>query len=300
MEDILSPEFDDAFDRIAAREAAARANGQGHDLPPLVVTPSNLTATAQALARVFAENHHFLSNGNAPVAIVVEDNAARAIAVTPDIVRIAAHRLCRPVKAGEKKGEFFDVTLSKDIAQLYLYGMAGDWGLRPLRGITTAPILEADGTIRVVEGYDVRSGLYCHNVPKITVPELPNEVDAGEALFRLRDYLKTFPYADSIRTNENRISVVDLSKEKGMDESTLLALLLTAVVRQSIALAPGALLAAPELSGSGTGKGMLIKILIVIATGIIPTAMTGRSQQGGARQAPSIRVGRSTAGNVPR
>ncbi len=285
-DEILTSDFDNAFDRIVGsrtteQEAAAKANGHLRELPKLVIARGNLTVAAQTLAKLFAENRCFLSNGYAPVKIAVLDGMPGAIEVSPDMIRMEAHKLCRPVKAGEKRGEFIDVTLSKDVANLYLYGMAGDQGLDPLHGITAAPILEEDGTIRIVEGYDVKTGLYCSDIPQVTVPDHPNEIDAAEALYRLRDYFKAFAWDDSVRlVDDNGVNIVDLSKNPiGLDESTFLVMLLTAVVRQSIELAPAALFGAPKLSGSGTGKGLLVRCMIIIATGVSPKAFTAGHDQ---------------------
>ena len=70
------------------------------------------------------------------------------------------------------------------------------------------------------------------------------------------------------------VEVVDLTKPAGLDESSFLATLLTAVCRQSLELAPGFLCDAPNVSGSGTGKGLLVKAVCVIASGVKPSAFT--------------------------
>jgi hypothetical protein len=191
------------------------------------------------------------------------------------MVVVVAHELCRPVKDGERKGELVDVTLSRGIAQLYLSGLAGNWGLSLFRGISTAPILEDDGSIRGAHGYDQKSGLWCHNVPKVAVIEHPTHDDAAAALARLRHYFRTFPWADSERLDEDGVSVTDLTKPPGLDESIFLVALLTAVTRQSLELAPGVLCGAPSISGSGTGKGLIIKAMVIVASGIRPSAFTG-------------------------
>ncbi len=66
------------------------------------------------------------------------------------MVRVLAHEICIPTKERITKGEVerIPVPLSKDIAQLYLHGLEGSWGLKPFRGIVTAPILSDDGSIR--------------------------------------------------------------------------------------------------------------------------------------------------------
>jgi hypothetical protein len=63
------------------------------------------------------------------------------------------------------EGEAIRTTLSKDIASLYLRGLQGRWGLKPFNGITTAPILNDDGSFRVGSGYDETTGLWCHQIP---------------------------------------------------------------------------------------------------------------------------------------
>jgi hypothetical protein len=155
------------------------------------------------------------------------------------------------------------VTLSKDVAQLYLLGLVGQWGLKTFRGITTAPILENDGGIRIAQGYDAKSGLWAHNIPELVIPDRPSEDDARAALYKLRYFFRTFPFADSERISEGGIDVTDLSKEPELDESIFLVALLTAVTRQSLDLAPGILCDAQSFSGAGTGKGLLIKATVM-------------------------------------
>ena len=65
-----------------------------------------------------------------------------------------------------------------------------------------------------------------------------------------------------------------------MDESTFLVGLLTADLPASLWLAPGFLLRAPEISGAGTGKGLLVRSICAIAFGEQPRAFT----RGGDRQ----------------
>jgi hypothetical protein len=136
-----------------------------NDVFDLVIDERNLPKTAKELATLFARHGTFLSNGHTPVKIVVEENwLPRAIEVTPEIVRVDAHTICRPVKfrlaAGRpKNGERRDLirvhaSLSTDVARLYLKGLEGNWGLSLFRGITTAPIHKNDGSIRGGSGYD--------------------------------------------------------------------------------------------------------------------------------------------------
>src|SRR5262245_44672656 len=178
-------------------------------LPELVINPTDPTATARELAAMFAKRKDFLFNGHIPIRIAIEAdiNMSRAVAVTNEAVRVICHKICVPIKIrrihnpadGSWREEKSRVALSKDIAQLYLYGLEGEWGLKHFKGITTSPILDSDGSFRVANGYDQQSGLYCHNVPELNVPERPTEADARAALLRLRRFFRTFPFADSER-----------------------------------------------------------------------------------------------------
>jgi putative DNA primase/helicase len=70
------------------------------------------------------------------------------------------------------------------------------------------------------------------------------------------------------------IEVTDIEQSLGLDESTFIVALLTAVARQSLDLAPAFLCDAPNFSGAGTGKGLLVKAICVAATGVRPAAFT--------------------------
>jgi hypothetical protein len=248
---------------------------QPTSLPFLIVNSSDPTATAKDLATLIAKRDDFLFNGNAAVHIAIEAGyPPRALEVVTDTVRVLAHKICIPTKRqGDKR---IKVPLSKDIAQLYLYGLEGSWGLKPFNGITTAPILGDDGSIRTASGYDARSKLWCYNIPDITVPAKPTKNDAEQALIELRTFFRTFPFADAerLRDRDLAVEVVNLSEPVGLDESSFLATLLTAVCRQSLELAPGFLCDAPNFSGSGTGKGLLVKATCTVAAGFTPAAFT--------------------------
>src|SRR5262249_18829233 len=60
----------------------------------------------------------------------------------------------------------------------------------------------------------------------------------------------------------------------GLDESTFLVGLLTAICRPNLKLAPGFLVRAPEVSSAGTGKGLLVRSISAIAFGVRPRAFT--------------------------
>ena len=164
---------------------------------------------------------------------------------------------------------------------MYLH-LRGEWGLRPLAGITTAPVLSADGAVRSTEGYDPESQLWCAKVPKWQIPERPSREQAEAAFRVLRETFRTFPFADAPRIHDQSLGaeVVDLDQPPFLDESTFLVGLVTAICRPELWLAPGFLVRAPEISGAGSGKGLLMRSVCAIAFGIQPRAFT----KGGDRQ----------------
>lgn len=145
-----------------------------------------------------------------------------------------------------------------------------EWDLPRLAGITTAPILGDDGSIRAAKGFDREMRLYCANVPALEVPQRPTERQARTALHLLRNAVRTFPFADAPRVWDSKLQLelVDLSQPPGLDESTFLAGLNTAVCRPCLPLAPGLMLVGPQRSGSGSGKGLLARAICLIAYGL--------------------------------
>ena len=74
--------------------------------------------------------------------------------------------------------------------------------------------------------------------PRAEIPERPSEADAKAALRRIRQFFRTFPFADGARVSEGDVEVIDIDRPPGLDESTFLVALLTACCRQSLENAP--------------------------------------------------------------
>jgi hypothetical protein len=70
------------------------------------------------------------------------------------------------------------------------------------------------------------------------------------------------------------VDVIDLTRPPGFDESASLVGLLTATCRPSLWLAPGLSIRAPEISGAGTGKGLLLRCIAAVCFGVQPRAIT--------------------------
>jgi hypothetical protein len=243
--------------------------------PDLIVAGGDLPAVARALRDLFAAGGR-LFDRDMPVKLVQPADGGPMV-VTPLTVHgvvVEAHRLCQPVKV-DSEGKRSPITLPERVARMYL-DMTGEWNLPPLTGISTAPLLATDGGIRYAVGYDRTTGLWCCKVPPLCVPERPRVGDARMALRLLREAFKTFPFADAVRRYDPvlGVEVVNLDHPPGRDESAFLIGLQTAICRASLWLAPGFLINAPQVSGAGTGKGLLVRAICAIAFGIRPRAFT--------------------------
>jgi hypothetical protein len=128
--------------------------------PELIVHPGNLPGTAECLRDLLAASGKLFDRG-LPVRVIrpADGGLPSAVPLTKHNVVIQAHRLCQPVKV-DADGEHVPVTLPDRVAQMYL-DMSGEWHLPPLAGVSTAPLLSADGSVRVADGYDRATGLWC-------------------------------------------------------------------------------------------------------------------------------------------
>jgi hypothetical protein len=232
-------------------------DGDGEDARlGLEIIPGDLTKTASELRDAFAKDGRFFE----PL------NANRVV--------YEAHKIRRPFRIN-KDGEPCLATLPERVALMYL-AMRGERNLPVLKGISAAPLLQQGGTINSIAGYDPATGMWCANVPDFTLPAKPTYKQARAALLKLRTAIRTFPFADAKRLTDPGlgVEVVDLDVDPGADESGALVSLLTAVCSPSLSLAPGCLLRAAKHSGSGSGKGLLVRAMCMIAFGTQPSATT--------------------------
>ncbi|MGC2198608.1 MAG: hypothetical protein WA633_00450, partial [Stellaceae bacterium] len=273
---------------------ADEASGRVDQLKPdLVIQPGNLPAAVYAIRDEFKKTGEFYERG-VPVRVVASKRGRlpQIVPLTVENVVIKVHERFRPVvpkwRGGRRRME--PVDLPDRAARQYL-ALRGEWDLPALEGISTAPLLTDDGGIRTAEGYDPASGLWCSKVPPVSVPERPSLAEAKEALYTLRRAFRTFAFADAPRrvemmTGANgqtlEVEVVDLEQPPGRDESTLLAAVQGAVCRPSLHLAPAVMVNAAQLSGSGSGKGLLLCGISLIGFGVLPWRFT----KGGSKRNP--------------
>jgi putative DNA primase/helicase len=260
--------FEELCRQADAKKKAQQGNGQ-NGRPVLIIDGGELPNVAEALRDILVKSGMLFDRG-IPVRVIMPDGGLPfATPLTNHGVVRLAHQVCRPLKDGK------NATLPDRVAALYL-DMVGDWGLPRLVGIMNSPLLSDDGGIRAAVGYDRDAGLYCCNIPALSLPNRPRKQQAQDALATLRHAFRTFPFADATRSFDSTlgVDVVDPEAPLGMDESGFLAGLLTAVCRQSLWLAPGFLLNAPQISGAGSGKGLLARAISAVAYGIRPRPFT--------------------------
>ena len=244
-------------------------------LPELVVHGGNLPATVHALRNLLARAGDVFDRGGVPVRLAYPADGGPPIArvLTYNNVIVLTHSYCQPVRF-DADGKSKRVTLPASVANMYLD--LGDWCLAPFFGVSMAPLLSADGDIRSAVGYDRERALWCEPVCDVAVPSHPTRSDAETALQTLRRTFRTFPFKDAATIAErNGIHVVDLTVSPRGPETNFLALLLTAVCRPSLPVAPAGLIVAPETTGAGSGKGLLTRAICAIAFGHAPSAFTG-------------------------
>ncbi len=189
--------------------------------PELVVDDGNLPATAEALRDLIAASGKYYDR-DGPVRVVssTTDGSPTVMRLTKHNVVMETHKLCRPVKLTPDGPK--NVTLPDRLAEMYL-DMYGEWKLPPLDGISTAPLLSADGSIQWADGYDDKSKLWCSNIPKLAPPTRPSRAEAEAALLLLREAFKTFPFSDAVRRPDDApaVEVVDIGSAAGTGRERL-------------------------------------------------------------------------------
>jgi hypothetical protein len=125
----------------------------------------------------------------------------------------------------------------------------GEWRFPVLDGISDVPVMRADGTIHDTPGYDERSRVI-YDPCGVTFPRIPDQPTRGDAEDALGDLLEPF---------------VDFPPVAASDKAAIAALILSIIARSAIdGCVPIFVASAPV---AGTGKGLLIDVATLIATG---------------------------------
>jgi hypothetical protein len=129
--------------------------------------------------------------------------------------------------------------------------------LPELAGITSSPVMRADGSITTTPGYDAPSGMYYSRPPGFTmadVPATPSREDVAIAREILEELFIDFPFEDDASRANTYAAMLSLVGRRLYTGST-----------------PMFLVTAPQ---QGNGKTLLVKGLILAATGAMPSVLT--------------------------
>jgi putative DNA primase/helicase len=135
----------------------------------------------------------------------------------------------------------------------------GDWPFPQLRAVISAPTLRSDGSVLDTVGFDHATGVLFVSTglwPKVA--EAPKRSDGLAAIALLEQLISSFPFVGEV------------------DQSAALAMILTALVRPSLATAPLFGISAPT---PGTGKSKLVDIAAVLATGRTAAVMSAPREE---------------------
>lgn len=133
------------------------------------------------------------------------------------------------------------------IAEAILSDRVG-WKVPVLNGVSEIPVIRDDGSIWAQQGYDEATGIYYDPNGWVfpATPPAPTYNQAQTAIGYLCEPLQDFPFVDA------------------MHHSAALAMILTAMIRRQLSTAPAFGVSARE---AGTGKGLLVDVAAIIATG---------------------------------
>jgi hypothetical protein len=154
--------------------------------------------------------------------------------------------------SGQSKASFIPMAVPPVIVTR-LSAIKQDWEYSTLAGTVETPTLRSDGTILDVPGYDKKSGLY-FDPGLMTFPPIkarPTKADAKAALAILKKPLADFPFAD-----EDGIT--------GLSCAVALAMLLTAVCRRTLPIAP---MFGIDANEAQSGKTELAQVVAIVMTG---------------------------------
>jgi hypothetical protein len=129
---------------------------------------------------------------------------------------------------------------------------AGERGMQELCAIATAPTLRPDGSVLNTAGYDGATHLLLVAERFADIPDNPTEDQLRKAADDLWYPFRDFPFVDDV------------------SRGVMLAGLLTAPIRQTLPIAPGFSIDAPEAGTGKTSLGACIQALVGMDMAVIP------------------------------
>lgn len=206
----------------------------------------------------------FLRGGQ--IVTVTQDESGRAMILTANRhrMRYAASEAARFITDGTNVRS---VHPALDMIDALLATPTDLLPFGPLVGITEAPIIRPDGSIRSCRGYDPATGLYYSPAKALHLPQVARQPTAAHvqaAVAVLADLIGDFPFVDAA------------------SRANALGLIVTAAVRSAIdGPVPLAVISA---TSPGTGKSKLTDIVAIIATGRPASNISWASDEDEARK----------------
>ena len=223
-----------------------------HDRPLRAISEDTLAALIQAnspptlFVRERALTRSALDDNNRPILEALSEAHVRGV-MTRTANFVVRH-----------KDRVSHVLPPREVAQDLL--VLGEYpGLPLLKGLTEVPLLRPDGTILDQPGFDAATQLLYCPPPGFVLPPIPaapSQAEARQALdWLITELLSDFPFV---------LDAHGLPAESASRTSAL-GLLFTFLLR---AMIPGPVpLAVVEAPRQGTGKGLLVSALTLLATG---------------------------------
>ncbi len=248
----------EAANAAIEREAHGGPGRNGHG-PPGPQGRPHIAVTERQLPEISAEALAALVLANNPPQVYVRSGGL--VRVVPDEEgRLIIAALGEDALGGHlsRAADWFRAQRSGSMAPVLPpprvvrdVGALPSWpGIPPLVGLVFAPNIRPDGSVLDVPGYDPTTRLLYSPAPGLNVPPVasaPGREDVAEAVRIIEDVLHDLPFVSNA------------------DAANAGAELLTPIVRSAIAgRVPIAINDTPR---AGTGKGLLVDVVSIIATG---------------------------------
>jgi putative DNA primase/helicase len=154
---------------------------------------------------------------------------------------------CRLISFGYRRAQKYVLCHATKLLLETLLARGSFSNLLPLTGLTDIPLIRSDGTLLDKPGYDEQSGvLYLPSGAAIKIPKNPTLDDAKNAVAILGDLIRGFPFVTPT------------------DRAVAISALISACCRPAIGPTPLHAFSAPT---PRTGKGLLVSLVSIVATG---------------------------------
>ena len=233
--------------------AVLKAVPQAKPLPRIEVKAGELPAMMDAAERALGATLTVFDKGQ--VLVSLNPSSGSSSPLTPSVCRVEMARCATWFKTAVTSKGVFDEPANPPSALAQALVERQDWrGIPKLKTVTDHPLWLAPG-LMLAPGYDPESWIYGAFQGFPAVHADASREEAEEALLKLRDVIKTFPWAED------------------HDEAASLATMLSCVSRPAMKKAPLLLISAPA---PGSGKAVLGKALARFAqekdvtSGVLP------------------------------